>query len=107
MNLEQENSYKTFVNIRYLGMPRNTKPMKDLIVPKPTPPAVQPQPQKPTLASSIIDGMAFGGGSGLAHAFIGRLFNNNQSKAEDKKTQYTHCLEITKNNYEACEHLQM
>jgi len=93
-------------------MPRNTKPMKDLIVPKPTPPAQQPQqnqqPQKPTLASSIIDGMAFGGGSGLAHAFIGRLFSsNNQSKAEDKKTQYTHCLEITKNNYEACEHLQM
>jgi len=80
--------------------------MKDLIVPKPTPLA-QPQPQKPTLASSVIEGMAFGGGSGLAHAFIGRLFSNNQSKAEDKKTQYTHCLEITKNNYEACEHLQM
>ena len=87
-------------------MPRNTKPMKDLIVPKPTPLA-QPQPQKPTLASSVIEGMAFGGGSGLAHAFIGRIFSNNQSKAEDKKTQYTHCLEITKNNYEACEHLQM
>ncbi len=92
-------------------MPRNTKPMKDLIVPKPSQPQqVQQnqQPQKPTLASSIIDGMAFGGGSGLAHAFIGRLFSSsNQSKAEDKKTQYTHCLEITKNNYEACEHLQM
>jgi len=88
-------------------MPRNTKPMKDLIVPKQTPPAVQPQPQKPTLASSVIEGMAFGSGSGLAHAFIGRLFNNNQSKAEDKKTQYTHCLEITQNNYEACEHLKM
>jgi hypothetical protein len=85
--------------------------MKDLIVPKPTSPAVQPQqqpkPQQPTLASSVIEGMAFGGGSGLAHAFIGRLFSNNLSKAEDKKTQYTHCLEITKNNYEACEHLQM
>jgi 2-methylcitrate dehydratase PrpD len=52
--------------------------------------------------------MAFGGGSGLAHAFIGRLFSGrSESKAEDKKTQYTHCLEITKNNYEACEHLQM
>ena len=90
-------------------MPRNTKPMKDLIVPKPTPPAVQPQQnQKPTLASSVIEGMAFGGGSGLAHAFIGRLFSGrSESKAEDKKTQYTHCLEITKNNYEACEHLQM
>jgi len=90
-------------------MPRNTKPMKDLIVPKQTPPAVQqPQPQqKPTLASSVIEGMAFGGGSGLAHAFIGQLFSGRQSKAEDKKTQYTHCLEITKNNYEACEHLQM
>jgi hypothetical protein len=91
-------------------MPRNTKPVKDLIVPKPSQPQQiqqNQQPQKPTLASSIIDGMAFGGGSGLAHAFIGRLFNNNQSKAEDKKTQYTHCLEITKNNYEACEHLQM
>jgi hypothetical protein len=91
-------------------MPRNTKPMKDLIVPKPSQPQQiqqNQQPQKPTLASSIIDGMAFGGGSGLAHAFIGRLFNSNQSKAEDKKTQYTHCLEITKNNYEACEHLQM
>jgi predicted lipid-binding transport protein (Tim44 family) len=90
--------------------------MKDLIVSKPSQPQPsqpnqqiqQPQPQqKPTLASSIIDGMAFGGGSGLAHAFIGRLFSSNQSKAEDKKTQYTHCLEITKNNYEACEHLQM
>jgi hypothetical protein len=95
-------------------MPRNTKPMKDLMLPKqtqqtqPTPPVVQQtQPQKPTLAASIIEGMAFGGGSGLAHAFIGRLFNNHQTKAEDKKTQYTHCLEITKNNYEACEHLQM
>jgi hypothetical protein len=87
--------------------------MKDLIVPKPSQQPNQQiqqnqQPQKPTLASSIIDGMAFGGGSGLAHAFIGRLFSSsNQSKAEDKKTQYTHCLEITKNNYEACEHLQM
>jgi hypothetical protein len=90
-------------------MPRNTKPIKDLIVPKPTPPAVQQsqQSQKPTLASSVIEGMAFGGGSGLAHAFIGRLFSNNQSKAEDKKIQYTHCLEITQNNYEACEHLKM
>ena len=87
-------------------MPRNTKPIKDLIVPKPTPLA-QPQNQKPTLASSVIEGMAFGGGSGLAHAFIGRLFSNNQSKAEDKKIQYTHCLEITQNNYEACEHLKM
>ena len=90
-------------------MPRNTKPIKDLIVPKPTPPAQQPQQnQKPTLASTVIEGMAFGGGSSIAHAFIGRLFNRgSESNAEDKKTQYTHCLEITKNNYEACEHLQM
>jgi hypothetical protein len=52
--------------------------------------------------------MAFGGGSGIAHAFIGQLFSGrSKSNAEDKKTQYTHCLEITKNNYEACEHLQM
>ena len=92
-------------------MPRNTKPMKDLIVPKQTqltPPA-QPLPQKPSLGASIIEGMAFGGGSGLAHAFIGRLFSSssNQTKAEDKKTQYNHCLEITQNNYEACEHLKM
>jgi hypothetical protein len=88
-------------------MPRNTKPIKDLIVPKPTPLA-QPQPQKPTLASSVIEGMAFGGGSGLAHAFIGRLFSSNtEAKAENKKIQYTHCLEITQNNYEACEHLKM
>ena len=95
-------------------MPRNTKPIKDLILPKqtqqtqPSPPVVQPQQnQKPTLASSVIEGMAFGGGSGLAHAFIGRLFSTNQTKAEDKKNQYNHCLEITQNNYEACEHLQM
>ena len=95
-------------------MPRNMKPMKDLILPKqnqqtqPTPPVVQPtQPQKSTLGASIIEGMAFGGGSGLAHAFIGRLFSTNQTKAEDKKTQYNYCLEITQNNYEACEHLQM
>jgi hypothetical protein len=83
--------------------------MKDLIVPKPSPPAAQqPQPQKPTLASSVIEGMAFGSGSGIAHAFIGHLFSRrSESKAEDKKTQYIHCLEITKNNYEACEHLQM
>ena len=80
--------------------------MKDLIVPKPTPPA-QPLPQKPSLGSSIIEGMAFGSGSGLAHAFIGRLFSTNQTKADDKKTQYNHCLEITQNNYEACEHLKM
>jgi hypothetical protein len=91
-------------------MPRNTKPIKDLIVPKPTPPAVQQsqQSQKPTLASSVIEGMAFGGGSGLAHAFIGRLFSSgSEAKAENKKIQYTHCLEITQNNYEACEHLKM
>ena len=89
-------------------MPRNTKPMKDLIVPKPTPPAVQPLPQKPSLGSSIIEGMAFGGGSSIAHAFIGRLFSRgSESNAEDKKIQYTHCLEITQNNYEACEHLKM
>ena len=89
-------------------MPRNTKPMKDLIVPKPTPPAQPQQNQKPTLASSVIEGMAFGGGSSIAHAFIGQIFSRrSESKAEDKKTQYTHCLEITKNNYEACEHLQM
>ena len=98
-------------------MPGNTKPMKDLILPKqnqqtqPTPPVVQQQTQtKPTLGASIIEGMAFGGGSGIAHAFIDRLFssrNTSQTKAEDKKTQYNYCLEITQNNYEACEHLQM
>ena len=86
--------------------------MKDLMLPKqtqqtqPTPP--NQQAQKPTLGASIIEGMAFGGGSGLAHAFIGRLFSSgSESKAKDKKTQYNHCLEITQNNYEACEHLQM
>ena len=91
-------------------MPRNTKPMKDLIVPKQTQPTpLNQQAQKPSLGASIIEGMAFGGGSGLAHAFIGRLFSSssNQTKAEDKKTQYNHCLEITQNNYEACEHLKM
>ena len=95
-------------------MPRNTKPMKDLIVPKqtqPTPPVVQqPTQTKPTLGASIIEGMAFGGGSGLAHAFINQLFssrNTSQTKADDKKNQYNHCLEITQNNYEACEHLKM
>jgi hypothetical protein len=91
-------------------MPRNTKPIKDLILPKqtqPTPPAVQPTQTKPTLGASIIDGIAFGSGSGLAHAFIGRLFSTNQTKADDKKNQYNHCLEITQNNYEACEHLKM
>jgi hypothetical protein len=95
-------------------MPRNTKQMKDLMLPKqnqqtqPSPPVVQPQQnQKPTLGASIIEGMAFGGGSGVAHAFIGRLFSTNQIKVDDKKTQYNHCLEITQNNYEACEHLKM
>ena len=94
-------------------MPRNTKQMKDLMLPKqtqqtqPTPPVVQQTQTKPTLGASIIEGMAFGGGSGLAHAFIGRLFSTNQTKADDKKNQYNHCLEITQNNYEACEHLQM
>ena len=95
-------------------MPRNTKQMKDLMLPKqtqqtqPTPPVVQPTQTKPTLGASIIDGMAFGGGSGVAHAFIGRLFSSgSESKAKDKKTQYNHCLEITQNNYEACEHLKM
>ena len=97
-------------------MPRNTKPIKDLMLPKqtqqtqqtqPTPPVVQQTQTKPTLGASIIEGMAFGGGSGLAHAFIGRLFSTNQTKVEDKKNQYNHCLEITQNNYEACEHLKM
>ena len=91
-------------------MPRNTKQMKDLMLPKqtqPSPPVVQQTQTKPSLGASIIEGMAFGGGSGLAHAFIGRLFSTNQTKAEDKKNQYNHCLEITQNNYEACEHLQM
>jgi hypothetical protein len=97
-------------------MPRNTKPIKDLILPKqtqqtqPSPPVVQPIQTKPTLGASIIEGMAFGGGSGLAHAFINQLFssrNTSQTKADDKKNQYNHCLEITQNNYEACEHLKM
>ena len=87
--------------------------MKDLILPKqtqqtqPSPPVVQPTQTKPTLGASIIDGIAFGSGSGLAHAFIGRLFSTSQTKVDDKKTQYNHCLEITQNNYEACEHLKM
>lgn len=88
--------------------------MKDLILPKqnqqtqPTPPVVQqPTQTKPTLGASIIEGMAFGGGSGVAHAFIGRLFSTNITKADDKKNQYNHCLEITQKNYEACEHLKM
>ena len=90
--------------------------MKDLILPKqtqqtqPTPPVVQQTQIKPSLGASIIEGMAFGGGSGVAHAFIGRLFStssSSQTKAEDKKNQYNHCLEITQNNYEACEHLKM
>jgi hypothetical protein len=58
--------------------------------------------------------MAFGGGSGIAHAFIGRLFGSgsgsssrNENKVEENKTQYDNCLEITKNNYEACEHLNV
>ena len=80
--------------------------MKELAGIKQTPPVVQqPQPQKPSLGSSIIEGMAFGGGSGLAHAFIGRLFSNG-TKAEDKKKQYDNCLELTDKNYEACEHLK-
>ena len=87
--------------------------MKDLILPKqtqqtqPSPPVVQPTQTKPTLGASIIDGIAFGSGRGLAHAFIGRLFSTSQTKVDDKKTQYNHCLEITQNNYEACEHLKM
>ena len=101
-------------------MPRNSKPMKELVGIKQTQIQSQPQPHlgQPTLGQSIVQGMAFGGGSGIAHAFIGRLFGSgsgsgsgsssrNENKVEEKKTQYDNCLEITKNNYEACEHLNV
>jgi len=108
--------------------------MKELVGIKSTQPQIQSQPQphlgQPTLGQSIVQGMAFGGGSGIAHAFIGRLFGSgsgsgsgngsgsgsgngsgigsrNENKVEEKKTQYDNCLEITKNNYEACEHLNV
>jgi len=100
--------------------------MKELVGIKTTQPQIQSQPQphlgQPTLGQSIVQGMAFGGGSGIAHAFIGRLFGSgsgsgsgngsgsssrNENKVEENKTQYDNCLEITKNNYEACEHLNV
>jgi hypothetical protein len=86
--------------------------MKELVGIKSAQPQIQPQPQphlgQPTLGQSIIQGMAFGGGSGIAHAFIGRLFNgSSNNKLDNKKIEYENCLEITKKNYEACEHLNV
>ena len=100
-------------------MPRNQKPIKTLVGIQSGKQSgiqssqnqVQVKPQEtaqvkpgllPSLGASMIHGVAIGRGSGFAHAIINRFFNSVQEKPE-----YSNCLEMTKNNYEACEHLKM
>jgi hypothetical protein len=91
-------------------MPRNQKPIKSLVGIQSNQNQVQVKPQEtiqkpgllPSLGASIMHGVAVGSGSGFAHAIINRFFNSVQEKPE-----YSKCLEMTKNNYEACEHLNL
>ena len=92
-------------------MPRNQKPIKTLVGIQSSQSQVHVKPQEtaqaqpgllPSLGASMIHGVAVGSGSGFAHAIINRFFNSVQAKPE-----YSNCLEMTKNNYEACEHLKI
>jgi len=94
-------------------MPRNQAPMKKLVGINSSQNQVQVKPQgatqihtqsglMPSLGASMMHGVAVGSGSGIAHAIINRFFNRVEEKPE-----YSKCLEMTKNNYEACEHLKM
>lgn len=100
----------TLLYILKVEMPRNQKPIKTLVGIQSSQNQVQVKPQEttqnpgllPSLGASIIHGVAVGSGSGFAHAIINRFFNSVQEKPE-----YSKCLEMTKNNYEACEHLNL
>lgn len=89
-------------------MPRNQKPIKTPLAIQTTHNQVQVKAQTtqpgllPSLGASMMHGVAVGSGSGIAHAVINRFFNSVQEKPE-----YSRCLEMTKDNYEACEHLKM
>ena len=93
-------------------MPRNSnKTVKPLIVPSSQPPAIVPPSSAaaPGLGQIVKEGMAFGVGNAVAHNIIGRLFGNSSSTvvpaASTKVSAYEHCMELTKNNKEVCEHL--
>jgi hypothetical protein len=101
------------INLFYsykVEMPRNQKPAKTPLAIQTTHTQVQVKPQEtiqkpgllPSLGASMMHGVAVGSGSGFAHAVINRFFNSVQEKPE-----YSRCLEMTKDNYEACEHLKM
>jgi hypothetical protein len=98
-------------------MPRSSnKTVKPLIVPSSQPsakiPIVNPLSSVGTTSSFgqiVKEGMAFGVGNAVAHNIIGRLFGSSSSTvvpaAPVKVHAYEHCMELTKNNKEVCEHL--
>ena len=97
-------------------MPRNSnRTVKPLLAPSPQPPAKIPVVNPlssvgtttPSLGQVVKEGMAFGAGNAIAHNIIGRLFGGSSvaPAAPAKIHAYEHCMELTKNNKEVCEHL--
>lgn len=94
-------------------MPRSSnKTVKPLIVPSSQPPAIAPSSSAavPGLGQIMKEGMAFGVGNAVAHNIIGRLFGVSSSTVVPvtpaKVHAYEHCMELTQNNQEVCEHLR-
>ena len=86
-------------------MPRNSnKSVKPLVV-VPSQPLATTATLAPGFGQIVKEGMAFGAGSSIAHNLIGRLFGGSTQVAPTKN-QYDHCMELTKNNQEVCEHLR-
>lgn len=93
-------------------MPRNNqKSVKPYVLPPSNKlPLVNPLSSvgttSPSLGQVVKEGMAFGTGSAIAHNIIGRLFGGTSPVTPAKVTQYEHCMELTQNNQEVCEHLR-
>ena len=93
-------------------MPRNSQTsVKPYLLPPNKLPLVNPLSSvgttTPSLGQVVKEGMAFGAGNAVAHNIIGRLFSGSSvaPAAPEKKHAYEHCMELTKNNKEVCEHL--
>jgi len=86
-------------------MPRNSNKSVKPIVLVPSQPLATMPANTPGLGQIVKEGMAFGAGSSIAHSLIGRLFGG-PTQVATTKNQYDHCMELTKNNQEVCEHLR-
>ena len=92
-------------------MPRNNQTsVKPYVLPPQKLPIINPLSSvgTPSLGQVVKEGMAFGAGNAVAHNIIGRLFGGSSSVVPSaaKVNEYDHCLELTKNNHEVCDHLR-